>query len=137
MKIALNAAIADCYHIGHDNLYKTMKETGRKVVVILHDDLSCYKIKRKIPVQTLRHRVRNVLLTGLVDEILTTDREDPAKAFLKVIEKYGSENIEYYRGDDLIDFPGKWMLESYKININYLPYTKGVSSSDIRKEICS
>jgi glycerol-3-phosphate cytidylyltransferase-like family protein len=138
IKVALNAAIADCFHEGHYNLYKAMSETGRWVAVVVHDDLSCYKIKKKFPVQRLEHRMSNLRMSGLVDEVEVTNDIDPADMFESVISIYGAENVEYFRGDDLIEnFPGKWKLDQHRIKINYLPYTKGVSSSQIRAEICT
>lgn len=137
MKIALNASIADLCHQGHLNLYSKMKGTGKKVIVILHDDNSCYRIKGKFPIQTLEHRMRNVGNCGYVDEVLATYSDDPAEMFEQVIQTYGATEVEYYRGDDLRDdFLGKWLLDKYNIKINYLPYTKGVSSTQIREEIC-
>jgi glycerol-3-phosphate cytidylyltransferase-like family protein len=135
--IALNASIADCYHQGHDNIFKTMRETGKKTIVILHDDLACYKIKRKFPIQELKHRIRNLKRSGLVDKVLVTHSTDPADMFAKVVKKYGAENIEYFRGDDLTkDFLGQWYLDKVGVKITFLPYTKGVSSTQIRDEIC-
>ena len=135
--IALNASIADCYHQGHDNIFRTMRETGKKTIVVLHDDLACYKIKRKFPIQSLRHRIRNVKLSGLIDKVYVTHSTDPADAFYKIVKKYGAKNIEYFRGDDLTQgFPGQWYLEQEGVKITFLPYTKGVSSTQIRDEIC-
>jgi cytidyltransferase-like protein len=134
-KVALLAAVFDCFHRGHENLLKRMREYGDWVVVILHNDASIYKIKGKIPIQTLEHRIQNLELTGLADEIRTTHSTDPAYEFEDVICDYGAENITYVRGDDLEDFPGKWMLVKHKIPIQFVEYTKGVSSSDIREEL--
>jgi cytidyltransferase-like protein len=62
----------DCFHHGHKNLLEQMRRTGRKVIVVLHDDYSCYQIKNKFPVQKFEHRKANALLTGLVDEVIET-----------------------------------------------------------------
>jgi glycerol-3-phosphate cytidylyltransferase-like family protein len=110
-----------------------MKASGDKLVVIIHDDWSAFKIKDKIPIQDLKHRVNNLKITGLVDEIVTTDSVDPAGEFKRVIEKYQKHNLIYMRGDDLKEnFPGQWFLEEYKVPIIFLPYTKGISSTKIK-----
>jgi glycerol-3-phosphate cytidylyltransferase-like family protein len=138
MQIALNAAINDVMHKGHHNLYKYMRDTGKKVIVILHDDYSCYEIKCKFPVHRLGHRIENLYKTGLVDVVLPTYSVDPSLQFEQVIKEYGPENVTYVRGDDLVDdFPGKYTLDKHNIKIEYRPYTKGVSSTDIRNELCN
>jgi glycerol-3-phosphate cytidylyltransferase len=137
MRVGLNAAICDCYHKGHKNLHQWMRDNFDKVVVILHDDVSCYNIKEKFPVQTLDHRIKNVKLTGLVDRVEDTNSEDPCDEFEAIINEYGAENVTYVRGDDMMEnFPGKWKLEEMGVQIEYRPYTKGVSSTQIRDEIC-
>jgi cytidyltransferase-like protein len=136
MKIVFNASIADLLHAGHLNLYRKMREQGDKVIVILHDDFSCYQIKDKFPVQTLEHRKRNLKMTGLADEIMVCKSTDPHKEFLKIIKKYKGQDLLYMRGDDLKKkFPGQWLLEENKIKIKFIPYTKGISSSKLRDEL--
>lgn len=132
MKIVFLAAIMDLLHKGHLNLLREMRKEGDKTIVILHDDLSCYQIKDKFPVQTLEHRKRNLKLTGLADEIMVCKSTDPHKEFLKVIKKYGKHELLYMRGDDLKkDFPGQWLLEKHKVKIKFIGYTKGISSSKL------
>ena len=129
-KVVLLAAIMDLCHEGHLNLLKEMRATGRKVVVVLHDDKSCYQIKGKIPIQNLKQRIDNLRITGLVDWVIVTYSTDPHKEFAKVCKH---NDVIYMRGDDLKDFPGKWILDKYSIPIIYKPYTKGISSTSIRK----
>lgn len=137
MKIALNASILDCLHQGHKNILETMRATGNKTIVVLHDDIACFKIKNKFPIQDLKHRIKNAKLSGLVDKVYVTHSTDPADAFKKIVKKYGAKNIEYFRGDDLTEnFLGQWYLEQEGVKITFLPYTKGVSSTQIRDEIC-
>lgn len=130
MKIALTAAIMDVFHNGHKNILENMRKRADKVIVVLHDDYACYRIKGKIPMQTVRHRKRNLLLTGLVDKVYITKSIDPADKFAKVIKKY--DDIIFLRGDDNVDFPGKWLIEKHNIPIIILPYTKEVSSTKKR-----
>jgi cytidyltransferase-like protein len=133
MQVVFLAAIADLCHDGHIRLFQEMRDTGRKVIVILHDDKSCYRIKGKIPIQSLKQRVNNLKITGLVDKVMVTHTDDPAWSFRKIIKKY--PNCLYMRGDDAKDFPGKWMLEKYNVPIIYKQYTKGVSSTSLRRDL--
>jgi cytidyltransferase-like protein len=134
MKVVLTAAVFDILHEGHLNLLRKMRESGDYVVVVLHDDASVYKIKGKIPIQDIEHRVRNLKITGLVDKVLITKSIDPADQFIKVIKKY--PDLIFMRASDNKNFPGKWLIDGYGIPIEYVKYTKGVSSSLIRKRLC-
>lgn len=132
--IALNAMIGDCFHEGHQNLLRKMREQYPYVVVVIHDDISCYKIKGKFPIQSIERRVWQLENSGLVDRVIVSRETDPAKEFEMVINEY--KDVAYFRGDDMKDnFPGKWMLDKYQIPINFIEYTKGVSSTQIRKDI--
>lgn len=135
MKVVLTAAIFDLLHEGHIILLKKMKKEGGKVVVVLHDDESCYRIKGKLPIQDVWQRMKNLYLSELADEVLITKSIDPADQFKKVVSWY--DDILFMRADDNKDFPGKWLIEQNNIPIKYVKYTKGVSSTKIRKQLCS
>lgn len=134
-RVVLTAAIMDVFHEGHKNILEEMRRYGDKVIVVLHDDLSCYRIKGKIPMQTVKHRKRNVLLTGLVDKVLITKSVDPADKFAKVLRQY--PDVLFMRGDDNIAFPGRWIIDQNAIPIRFIKYTDGVSSTELRNEIKS
>jgi cytidyltransferase-like protein len=134
-KIVFTAAIMDMCHKGHLNLLRKMREMGDKVIVVLHDDRSCFIIKDKFPIQSIEHRVRNLYATGLVDEVMVTGLEDPASSFSDIIVKY--PNVLFVRGDDNMEPPGKWILDEHKIEQIYLPYTEGISSTKLREELCN
>lgn len=139
-KLILNAGIYDLCHRGHLNLLRRMREaagTDGKIVIVLHDDRSCFEIKDKIPVQSLDRRRDNLDIVGVGDETELCFNADPATNFESVWMRHrDTHDIVYMRGDDLTgDFPGRWMLDKIGVPIEFLPYTKGVSSSEIRKEL--
>lgn len=133
--IVFTAAIMDFLHEGHLNLLETMRrragELGR-VVVVLHDDASCWRIKGKVPVQSVVQRKRNVEITGYADEVLVTELTDPADQWLRLVDRYEVDNLYFIRGDDNLEPPGKWMLDHFGIYQEYIPYTRGVSSTELR-----
>lgn len=134
MKIVFNAGIYDCTHHGHVELFEMMRELGDLVFAVIHDDESCYQIKGKIPIQSLQQRIHNLLITGLVDGILITKETDPAPEFERLAKRF--DDLIYVRGDDLTDdFPGRWMLDKHKVPIVFKPYTKGISSTEIRDSL--
>lgn len=135
MKIVLTAAIMDLLHEGHLNLLREMRKNGDKVIVVLHDDASCWRIKGKIPIQNIKQRVKNLKITGLVDKVYVSHSYDPSDKFKKIIRKY--PNILFMRADDNKDFPGKWMIEKHNIPIKYVIYTSGISSTYLKEKLCN
>jgi len=137
-KLVFTAAVMDLCHEGHINLLKKMrKEAGKgKVIVVLHDDKSIYDTKGRIPIQDLEHRMENVRITELVDEVLsTTDYQDLARVFEKIISSHTLYNLVFMRGNDWSDFPASKTIKEHNIPIKFVEYTKGVSSTLIRKEL--
>lgn len=137
----LNAGIYDLCHRGHIALLRRMREAAGpdgRLVVVLHDDRSCFEIKGKIPVQQFEHRMENLRIVGLTDLIVPCFTADPAEYFAEAVRKERELGYEvtYMRGDDLTgDFPGRWKLDELGVPVQLLKYTEGVSSSLIRKEL--
>lgn len=126
----------DMCHAGHINLLKNMKKVGDRVVVVLHDDSSCYKIKNKIPIQNTSQRVSNLWITELVDEVWVTYSTDPSDEFEAIISKYEDDyRLLFMRADDNLDYPGRHTIDDHKIPTVFIPYTKGVSSSQLREKL--
>lgn len=136
MKVVFNAGIYDLTHQGHVNLFKKMRAVGDRTIAVIHDDESCYAIKGKIPVQSLEHRVRNLEIIGLIDEVVVTRSTDPAEEFEAIINRYKDDDLMYMRGDDLTDdFPGRWLLKKRRVPILFVPYTRGISSTKLRDQL--
>lgn len=134
MKTAFIAGIWDLMHTGHLNILRNIRKRCDKLVVIIHDDKSCFEIKDKIPIQNLKQRIENLKITGLADEIIVCRSSSPDKEFEKVIRKY--PNCVYMRGDDLTkNFPAKKTLIKHKVPILFLKYTKGISSTWIKSNL--
>lgn len=127
----MTCAVMDLLHEGHLRLLETMRENSDIVLVVLHDGFTTFKNKRKLPIENLEKRTRNLIDSGLVDIIKYTFEEQPN--FASILKQYEKCDITFYRGDDWEAFPGKESLE--ETTIVYLPYTKGVSSSILRNEL--
>ena len=123
----------DFCHRGHINILKEMRARAGDglVIVVLHDDAAVYRIKGKIPVQDIQRRIRNLQITGLVDEILVTQLTDPADQFMYIRETYEDADLWFLRGDDNPNPPGRWYLDYWRITQEYIPYTDGISSTEI------
>lgn len=136
--LVFNAGIYDLMHEGHLILLRRMRERADKLVIVVHDDASCFEIKDKTPIQDIYHRIRNLTISKIPNEIYPVYMADPGDVFAKIILKYRDDyNLVYMRGDDRTDdFPGRHVLEKHKIPIEFLPYTEGVSSSKVKDILC-
>ncbi|MDP2654929.1 MAG: hypothetical protein Q8Q08_12985 [Candidatus Omnitrophota bacterium] len=142
-KLILNAGIYDLCHKGHIKLLRAMDAMrkkggdGGKLVIVLHDDESAFKIKDKVPIQDQYQRLRNLRLVIAPHEIVFCSSTDPGKQFEAIYAWHNeTHDITYVRGDDLTEsFPGSKTLDRLCIPICYLPYTKGVSSTYLREQL--
>lgn len=136
-KIAITAAVFDCLHEGHINLLKFMREQAETTRVFLHDDKSTFKNKGRFTVQELRHRGKNLLDSGLVDRLVWVFDQSPGRDIKEWFQSQDvpAQEIVYIRGDDWSDFPGRDVVESLGIEIRFIGYTEGVSTTQIRKDL--
>lgn len=141
MRVVFTAAVMDLCHRGHLNLLNAMRQEAGidgRVIVILHDDKSIYETKGRIPLQNFEQRKQNLLITGLVDEvILTTDYRHLAKMIEYVVEVNKGNEFLFMRGDDWQEFPARTTLEVMEIPIKFIKYTEGVTSTLLRKELAN
>jgi len=82
-------------------------------------------------VQSFEDRFR--VVNALKDVYMTIGFEDNEGAE-KIVELIKPDII--CRGDDWKDFPGSKTAKKLGIKIVYFPYTKGISTSEIKKRIC-
>lgn len=146
-KVAITVGCFDMLHEGHVNLFNAMQEQAENIYVLVHDDDSIYKNKNKLPVQEHGQRMKNVKRLSWLEGWDIYEHAvyyaDPSSKLKDVVESiqyaFGlnnqTEKIVYMRGDDWQDFPGKEYIDSVGIDIKYVPYTKGVSSSKRREEL--
>ncbi|XP_078587318.1 uncharacterized protein LOC144868684 [Branchiostoma floridae x Branchiostoma japonicum] len=122
----------DLFHTGHEVLLQRMRKMGRKVVVGVHDSASIYKNKRRMPIESTETRMRNVKVYA--DVVFCIASADPTDYIECVFDKKAGETAVYVRGDDWPTFPGMKAVERL-MPIRLLPYTPGVSSTQLRKRV--
>jgi len=119
----------DLFHEGHINLLKRAASYG-KVIVGIHDDdfVASYKRRPYIPQQT---RYEVVRACRYVERVI----EGVGMVTDEMIEDYQIELVIHGN-----DFNDEQTLFHYKIAIErgilkYLPYTKGISSTQLIRDI--
>lgn len=124
----------DLFHSGHIRLLQRMRSLGKQVIVGVHDSRSIYMLKKKVPVDSTEKRMLNV--KQYADMVFCIAGIDPTH-FLACMCEVGHRQRDsrlYVRGDDMPDFPARELCEKL-MPITFVPYTPGVSSTKLRKEI--
>lgn len=142
-KIVLTVGVFDCFHEGHADLFDAMRlEAGADghVAVIVHDDWSTYKNKRRVPVQDVRRRTDVVRVLVEPCQMQTCHEADPSSAInamVHVLRDMFGDKVElvYMRGDDWTSFPGRTTVERLGMTIKFKPYFAGASTTARREEI--
>lgn len=126
MKTIITYGTYDLFHTGHYNIIKRAKERGDYLIVGVTSDVYD-KTRGKLNVkQSLSERIENVKKTGLADKI--------------IVEEYMGQKINdiiKYNVDELVlgsDWLGKFDYLKEYCDVVYLERTKGVSSTQLRKE---
>jgi len=122
--------VADLFHVGHLNLIKKAKECGDYLIVGIHSDLDVESYKRK-PIISEEDRYEIISSCKFIDRVI---RAAPLKITRKFIDENDIDIVIH--GDD----ENPVYKEQYKIPVElgimrYLPYTKGVSTTEIIKRI--
>lgn len=125
----------DWFHEGHLSILTKMKQMGHTLIVGVHDDNSIEKLKKLSTDehQTIYQRVENV--KTVADVVYVVPDTDPTFFLRAVVQDTDSkDNACFVRASDTVNFPGRTFIES-KMDIKFIEYTKGVSSTQIRKNM--
>lgn len=136
--IGYTCGVYDLFHVGHLNLFERCKKQCDYLIVGVCDDEYVETFKNKKPIIGQNDRLRIVKALKCVDDALLINCEET------VDKKLIWEKIKYdklFVGSDWenTDRFNKTIKQFKESNINveivFLPYTQGVSTSDIRSII--
>ena len=111
-----------------------MRQYGREVIVGVHDSRSIHKLKSRVPVDGTETRMLNV--KRYADQVFCVAGTDPSNFVKSAVHLHPNETALYIRGDDMAEFPSRKVVEEL-MPVKFLPYTNGVSSTQLRKELYS
>lgn len=135
-RIGFTTGVFDLFHVGHLNLLERCKEMCSYLIVAICDDDYVRNIKHKEPVYSLEERVRIIGALKCVDEVVvinTADVEDKMAA----LEKYRFDVLfsgDDWKGSERYNRTERQFAE-VGAAIEYLPYTKGVSTTEIKEKL--
>lgn len=128
------------FHAGHVNFLRQCKkivgESG-VVIVSLNTDEFIQKFKGKPPIMTFDERKRVLKSCKYVNQVHTNiggkDSKPSIKRAKPDIIAIGDDwaKRDYYKQ---MKFTQEW-LDEHKITLIYIPYTKGISTTEIKKRI--
>lgn len=126
----------DLFHSGHVNLLRQCKQLGR-VVVSLNTDEFIENYKGKPPVIRYDDRYEVLSACKYVDEVIPNiGGEDSKPAIEAVMPNIIAVGSDWARRDyhAQMGFTQDW-LDERGISLLYIPYTQGISSTDIKKRL--
>ena len=144
MSIVYTGGTFDIFHLGHANLLTHCRKIageGGRVIVGLNTDAFIREFKGKDPVNNYASRERVLRDSRNVDLVIANKTGSDSKpTILKAVtyyEKFYQRFVvigtdwavkDYYKQ---MDFTQQWLDENW-ITLCYVPYTEGLSSSQLR-----
>ncbi|MFY0608232.1 MAG: FAD synthase [Cyclobacteriaceae bacterium] len=137
LKVVYVIGVFDLFHTGHVRLLKKAKELGNELIVAINGD-DMVKAYKRLPIYSEQHRLELIEACKYVDRAFII-RDFDNKPY---IEKFNIDIIVH--GDDW-DVNGyleqirvtKGYLKEQKVELKLLPYTSGISTSEIIERIKS
>lgn len=129
------AGAFDMFHTGHLNLLRRARERCDYLVAGVMSDARIYQLKHKYPVISYDERVQVVEGCRYVDEVIDLPVDNAG-----IRDAYERVHFDcMFSGDDHADNP-EWLseqayLRSMGSDIVFVPYTREVSSTEIREKV--
>ena len=134
-KIGYTDGVYDLFHIGHLNMIEAAKKQCEYLIVGVHSDEVVKQYKYHYPIIPETERARIIGAIKGVDKVVINDVRDK----LILLERYRFNVV--FIGDDWKGTE-RWnnfekVLGERNVDVIYVPYTKGISTTDIKKRILS
>lgn len=123
----------DCLHEGHIRLFKRAAKMGR-VVVSLNRDEFVERYKRK-PVMPFASRFAVLQELRCIDTVIVNEGDEDSKPSILKAKATHILHGDDWKDDALLKQMGltnEWLQQQH-IHMLYLPYTTGISTTDIIK----
>ena len=132
-KIGYTDGVFDLFHVGHLNMIQTAKRYCEYLIVGVHGDDVVEEYKHYRPIISENDRKRIIESIKGVDRVEINRFRDK----LKLWELYRFDVV--FIGDDWKGTE-RWnkfekLLAEIDVDVVYVPYTQGISTTDIKKRI--
>ena len=135
-KVGLTVGVFDLFHIGHLRLLERCKEMCDYLIVAICDDDYVVRVKGRKPVFDQDERAQIISALRIVDETRIID-SNLVENKLLIFECVHFDVL--FSGDDWKGSERfkktEELFKNRKIDIEYFPYTQGISSSLIKRKL--
>ena len=135
-KTGITVGVFDLFHIGHLNLLERCKGKCDYLIVAVCGDDYVSLIKHKVPVFPVEQRCRILKALRCVDEVIQVSIDEINDKML-LLQKHPFDVL--FSGDDWKGSARYLQTEKdfakLGIQIEYLSYTNGISTSEIRERL--
>lgn len=132
-KVGYTDGVYDLFHVGHLNMIETARKQCEYLIVGVHSDEIVNQYKHRYPIIAEAERARIIGSIKGVDKVVINDVRDK----LTLLERYHFNVV--FIGDDWKG-TDRWnnfekILGERNVDVVYVPYTRGISTTDIKKRI--
>ena len=134
--VGFTVGVFDLFHVGHLNLLERCKEQCDYLVVGLCGDDYVRQIKHKEPIYNEKDRMRILAALKCVDEVVQITIDEVQDKML-ALNKFNFDVLfsgDDWKGTERYNKTEKQFAE-LGVSIEYLPYTKGISTTEIKRKI--
>lgn len=129
--IVYTAGVFDLLHEGHLNVLKLSKKLGDRLIVGVVSDEGTKAYKGKYPVFSEKQRLAYVRALRWVDFAMVQPTTDPTPVIEIVRPHIMTHGDDWQRLKE-----GHETLERLGVSFILLPYTQGISSTELRNKLC-
>ena len=127
--------VYDLFHVGHLNMIEQAKAECEYLIVGVHGDDVVNEYKHHYPIISEKERARIIGAVRGVDQVVINDTRDK----LELLRRHRFDVV--FIGDDWKGTE-RWikfeeMLAEHGVDVVYVPYTKGISTTEIKEKIMS
>ena len=136
-KILYTGGTFDLLHYGHMNFLKQCKTISDKVVVSLNTDEFIFQYKKQKPIMSYEERKKCLELCCYVDLVIPNiGGKDSKPAIMQTKPNIIAIGDDWAKKDyyGQMSFTQQW-LEQNNIVLVYIPYTKSVSTTEIKNRL--
>jgi glycerol-3-phosphate cytidylyltransferase len=133
IKVGYTAGAFDMFHIGHLNLLRNAKQQVDRLIVGVSEDKLVKRYKGKSPVIPFEERIEIIRSIKFTDQAVPQSDLDKVKAWKELSFDVLFVGDDWRGSQSWIDYEKR--LEVFGVQVVYLPYTVGTSSSLLRKSL--
>lgn len=136
-RILYTGGTFDLFHFGHVSFLKQCRVLADEIVVSLNTDEFIREYKSKSPVLSYSEREKSLLGCKYVDRVVkNTGGKDSKISIIEVKPHIIAIGDDWARKDYYaqMNFTQEW-LDEMGIVLAYIPYTQGISTTEIKKRV--